>query len=183
MRSKDKNKWLYIGCYLIILYSLVFASNSYGQVETTPLQFLKKQEMRHKDIKGEIYLGRVMTITYPIYDVDADEKYHPILLELTDVLKSPLRENYRLVLKGYSDSRGPALENMKLSVKRAENLKGLLIKKYYMKEIRITTQGLGEIEPVASNKTEEGRGLNRRVEVHIYGNVSEAVRFIEKQEE
>ena len=72
---------------------------------------------------------------------------------------------------------------MGLSLKRAEKLKRLLMGKYYMDEKRITTEGHGEADPVASNATAEGRGLNRRVEIHVHGDVSEAVRFIEKQEE
>ena len=46
-----------------------------------------------------------------------------------------------------------------------------------MKEARITAEGFGVEEPVASNETREGRGLNRRVEIHVYGDVSDAVRF------
>jgi len=52
-----------------------------------------------------------------------------------------------------------------------------------MKKERITTKGHGEKDPVASNETADGRRLNRRVEIHIYGDVSAAVKFIEKQEE
>ena len=166
---------------LMVLF--IMAPDSYGQAEQTPLQFLRGQEVKLKDTKGEVCLGKALTITYPAYDVDSDEIYHPFFLELSDILKSPLRKNYRIIVKGYSDNTGSALENLGLSVKRAESLKKLLIKKYYMKEKRITTQGHGEADPVASNKTAEDRKLNRRVEIHIYGDVSEAVRFIERQGE
>ena len=96
------------------------------------------------------------------------------------MIKSPLRKNYRIVIRGYTDSTGNARENLEISVKRAENLKQLFIEKYYIEADRITTEGHGEADPVASNKTAEERELNRRVEIHIYGDVSEAVKFIEK---
>ena len=124
-----------------------------------------------------------MTINYQAYAIEADTGYHPFLLELTDVLKTPLRKNYKIIIKGYSDNSGPGRKNMTLSVKRAEGLKKLFTEKYYMREERITTEGHGEKDPVASNETAEGRRLNRRVEIHIYGDISEAVKFIEKQEE
>ena len=172
-----------ISFFIAPLLLLITANQSYCHEGITPLQFLKEQEREHKDAKGEIYLGRVMTLIYPAYGVDAAKKYHPFLLELTDILKSPLRKDYRLVLKGYTDSRGSKETNMGLSRKRAENLKKLLIKKYYMKKHRITTEAHGSADPVASNETAEGRRLNRRVEIHIHGDVSEAVRFIDKGEE
>lgn len=151
-------------------------ATSFAQTEITPLQFFKDQEMKNKDKKGEIYLGKVMILLYPSYTVDPDKRYHPLLLELTDLLKTPLRENYRLVLKGFSDSSGSVDANLSLSKKRAETLKRTLIRKYYMKEGRITAEGFGPENPMASNETLEGRNLNRRVEIHVYGDVSEAVR-------
>ena len=124
-----------------------------------------------------------MTLLYPAYTIKAQRDYFPLFLELTDILKSPLRKKYRMVLKGYTDDLGDERENLEISVKRVENLKQLLIDKYYMDGERISTEGHGETDPIASNDSTEGRRLNRRVEIHIYGDVSEAVKFIEKQEE
>lgn len=166
----------------ILLVHLV-SYNTHSQIKTTPLEFLKDQEIKYKDTRGEVYLGKVLTLNYPAYAVDADKKYHSLLLELTDVLKTPLRRSYRIVLKGYSDNSGSSEENMRLSIERAETLKRRLIERYFMEEKRIIAKGYGEADPVASNETAEGRRLNRRVEVHIYGDVSKAVRFIERWEE
>ena len=123
-----------------------------------------------------------MTLYYPARGVMADKKYHPYLLELTDVLKTPLRKNYRLTLKGFSDRSGPADVNMRLSIKRVESLKTLLVKVYLMKGERISLEAHGEAEPVASNETVEGRSRNRRVEIHVNGDITEAVRFLESEE-
>lgn len=147
--------------------------------ETTPLGFLKKQEVLHRDEGGEVYLGKVMTVNYEAYALEMDPRYHGLVLELTDVIKTPLRKNYRLVLRGYSDNSGPPEKNLALSRERAEHLKTTLTRKYFMDGKRITTEGYGEKDPVASNESARGRSLNRRVEIHVYGDVSEAVRFSE----
>ena len=156
---------------------------SFAGSKTTPLDILKEREVEYGNARGEVYLGKVMTLVYPAYAIEADDQYHSFLLELTDVLKTPLRDNYRIVLKGYSDRSGSPGANLDLSRKRSEALKKLLIDKYFMCAERITAEAYGEANPVASNETSEGRGLNRRVEVHIYGDVSEAVRTMDIQEE
>ncbi|MEW6669296.1 MAG: OmpA family protein [Thermodesulfobacteriota bacterium] len=168
----------------MLLVLCLLASNPGGilfaQTEPSPLQFLKEQERKNKDQKGEVYLGKVMTLIYPAYKAEPPQSYHLLLLELTDVLKTPLRENYRLVLKGYSDSSGSPEDNTLLSRRRADTLKKTLVRKYYFSESRITAEGFGASAPVAPNETPEGRRLNRRVEIHVYGNVSEAVRFTDR---
>ncbi|MBN2125007.1 MAG: OmpA family protein [Deltaproteobacteria bacterium] len=172
---------IFLCCLSLLLFLGIPNARCQGQI--SPLEFLKAQELRNRDAPGEVYLGNVMSLSYPPNAVAPAEKYYPFLLELTDVLKTPLRDNYRLVLKGYSDSSGSPEANMALSVKRARALSELLVVTYYMKMERIVTEGCGSRDPVASNATAEGRALNRRVEIHVYGNVSEAVRFREKQEE
>ncbi|MFC1824870.1 OmpA family protein [Thermodesulfobacteriota bacterium] len=179
--GKGKKSFLFMLISTVVL--ALSQGISFGQVETTPLQFLKQQEMKHREIRGEVYLGNVLTLNYPAYSEEAPAKYHALLLELTDVLQTPLRKSYRLVLKGYTDSRGSADINLKLSRQRGEKLKGMLIKKYYMPKERITFEGHGADNQVASNATAEGRRQNRRVEIHVYGDVSQAVRFIETEEE
>lgn len=156
---------------------------SFAGSNATPLDILQEREALHANSKGEIYLGKVMILVYPAYAIQADDQYHPFLLELTDVLKTPLRDNYRIVLRGYSDGSGSTGANLDLSRKRSEALKRRLIDKYFMNAERIAAEAYGEANPVASNETPEGRELNRRVEVHIYGDVSEAVRYMDIQEE
>lgn len=149
----------------------------------SPLQFLKDQEAKHKDAKGEVYLGIVMTLTYPAKGIEVGEAYFPFLLELTDVLKTPLRRNYRLLLKGFTDSLESRGSNLVLSRRRAENLKNLLLEKYYMKKERITIEGDSSNAPVPSSERAGGGQPNGRVEIHVYGDVSEAVRFTDKGRE
>ena len=69
---------------------------------------------------------------------------------------------------GHTDSIGSDAYNQKLSVRRAESVKAYLVSKG-VEPNRIYTEGKGEKQPVASNKTAEGRQKNRRVEIEVIG--------------
>jgi len=69
---------------------------------------------------------------------------------------------------GHTDSIGADAYNQKLSVRRAESVKAYLVSKGVAPN-RIYTEGKGEKQPVASNKTKEGRAKNRRVEIEVIG--------------
>ena len=67
-------------------------------------------------------------------------------------------------LTGYADSSGPDAYNLKLSKRRAQSVKKYLISNGIDAD-RLVCDGKGEINPVATNKTKEGRAQNRRVEI------------------
>ena len=69
---------------------------------------------------------------------------------------------------GHTDSIGSDAYNQKLSVRRAESVKAYLVSKG-VEPNRIYTEGKGEKQPVASNKTADGRQKNRRVEIEVIG--------------
>ena len=69
---------------------------------------------------------------------------------------------------GHADSIGTDAYNQKLSVRRAESVKAYLVSKG-VEPNRIYTEGKGEKQPVATNKTAEGRAKNRRVEIEVIG--------------
>jgi len=73
-----------------------------------------------------------------------------------------------IIAVGHTDSVGTDAYNQKLSVKRAEAIKAYLVSKGVEKN-RIYTEGKGEKQPVADNKTTEGRAKNRRVEIEVVG--------------
>jgi outer membrane protein OmpA-like peptidoglycan-associated protein len=74
--------------------------------------------------------------------------------------------NAGVQLSGYTDSIGRPEANRKLSVGRANAVRDQLAKAG-ISPSRITTQGLGEENPIASNDTDEGRAKNRRVELTV----------------
>jgi outer membrane protein OmpA-like peptidoglycan-associated protein len=73
----------------------------------------------------------------------------------------------KIRLDGYTDSIGSDAYNMKLSERRATAVKNYLIKEAGVDSSKITAVGHGEADPVADNKTAQGRAKNRRVEISI----------------
>ena len=73
-----------------------------------------------------------------------------------------------IIAVGHTDSIGTDAYNQKLSVRRSEAVKAYLTSKGIERN-RIYTEGKGEKQPVADNKTREGRAKNRRVEIEVVG--------------
>ena len=73
-----------------------------------------------------------------------------------------------IIAVGHTDSVGGDAYNQKLSIRRSEAVKAYLVSKGIEKN-RVYTEGKGEKQPVADNKTSEGRAKNRRVEIEVVG--------------
>ena len=70
---------------------------------------------------------------------------------------------------GHTDSKGTDEYNQKLSEQRAQSVVQYLVGSKNVDASRMTSVGFGESQPVADNETDEGRELNRRVELKITG--------------
>jgi outer membrane protein OmpA-like peptidoglycan-associated protein len=84
-----------------------------------------------------------------------------VVKEIASVLKE---NNIKVKVIGHTSSDGDDQANMELSKKRAAAVKDLLVNEFAIDESRLQTEGKGETQPVADNKTKEGKVLNRRVE-------------------
>jgi len=73
-----------------------------------------------------------------------------------------------IIAVGHTDSVGTDAYNQRLSVRRAEAVKAYLVSKGIERN-RVYTEGKGEKQPVADNRTKEGRAKNRRVEIEVVG--------------
>jgi OOP family OmpA-OmpF porin len=73
---------------------------------------------------------------------------------------------YSAKIVGYTDSRGSAHYNQKLSENRANAVKNMIIEKGVPAN-KISSVGMGEVSPVADNATSEGRAQNRRIEAEL----------------
>ncbi|WAN08388.1 OmpA family protein [Stutzerimonas balearica] len=71
------------------------------------------------------------------------------------------------VLEGHTDSVGTDAYNQRLSERRAQAVREVLVNQYGVAGSRVDSVGYGESRPVADNSTEEGRAINRRVEAEV----------------
>ncbi|MDT0136285.1 outer membrane protein OmpA [Acidovorax sp. PRC11] len=89
--------------------------------------------------------------------------------KLDDLVSKVKNVNLEVIIAvGHTDSIGTDAYNQKLSVRRAEAVKAYLVSKGIEKN-RVYTEGKGEKQPIADNKTKEGRAKNRRVEIEVVG--------------
>lgn len=116
-------------------------------------------------------IGEGIAVTFEsglLYDFDSDN------------VKATARKNLRtlaqsldkypgsdILIIGHTDAVGPASYNQGLSDRRASAAADYLVNQG-VSRTRVSTRGMGETDPVATNDTEGGRQLNRRVEVAIY---------------
>ena len=70
-------------------------------------------------------------------------------------------------ISGHTDNVGSDKYNLGLSQRRAASVKQYLVEKFSLAPERLTTEGYGETKPIATNKTKEGRQLNRRIETNF----------------
>ena len=117
--------------------------------------------------------GFVVTLGDVLFEVDRAE-LKPGAARTLDQLATALNDDRRstISIEGHTDSTGSAQHNESLSLNRAESVKAYLVRRG-VDPVRVTTQGLGQDYPVASNSTEAGRQQNRRVEVIVQTNVAQ----------
>ena len=89
----------------------------------------------------------------------------PILDVAVDQLKKWVYP-YTLVINGYTDDKGTAEYNQKLSERRANSVLNYFASKG-IASTKMKAFGYGLLDPIASNATDEGRALNRRVELDL----------------
>jgi len=115
---------------------------------------------------GDIVRSGHASIYGILFDTDkADLKPESdaALKEIVKLLKD--NPTLRLHVVGHTDSTGSLEHNMALSGRRAEAVTKMLTTKYGVATNRLRAHGIGPIAPVATNRTEEGKALNRRVEL------------------
>ena len=103
------------------------------------------------------------------FDFDKSALKADAKAKLDDLVAKTRGLNLEVIIAvGHTDSVGADAYNQKLSVARSEAVKAYLVSKGVEKN-RVYTEGKGEKQPVADNKTAEGRAKNRRVEIEVVG--------------
>ena len=120
-------------------------------------------------------IGEGITVTFPdglLFGFDSD-RLSPAAADNLRRFAASLSKypNTRTLIVGYTDSDGSFDYNMDLSVRRAQSAANFIAGEG-VDRARIGTAGRGEDEPIATNGSDAGRQLNRRVEVAIYANAA-----------
>lgn len=103
-------------------------------------------------------------VTFDFARYDLKPQFYPALNTVANTLKS---YNQTMVeVSGHTDSIGSDAANQTLSERRANAVAGYLVGQGVLRE-RFEVVGMGERYPVASNDTDSGRALNRRVEIRL----------------
>ena len=103
-------------------------------------------------------------VTFATASANIDSRFYAVLDDVAQVLNTYDQSIVDIV--GHADSRGELAYNQTLSEQRASSVAGYLINRGVLRE-RLYVAGMGETAPIASNDTEQGRALNRRVEIVI----------------
>jgi len=143
------------------------ANNGMYNVQMVEKQLMKQDVTANADaLSGSIKeTGRVAV--YGIYfdtgKADLKPESEPALAEIVKMLKADA--SLKVYLVGHTDNVGQFAHNIKLSQDRAASVVNALVGKHGIAAARLTPFGAGPAAPVASNKTDEGRAKNRRVEL------------------
>ncbi len=123
--------------------------------------------------KAPIATEQVELEVSDIYNTDSFVKYFPfnqtrLPEELTDFLdqlaERVVTEEKKVIIRGHTDSQGEKEKNFKVGLRRAKKVRDHLMERGVDRS-DIETTSDGEDNPIASNKTEEGRRQNRRIEI------------------
>ncbi|MFT3844031.1 MAG: OmpA family protein [Lacibacter sp.] len=149
------------------------ADHFFAQSENLNLDSLVKAG--YKEIHKDLYLvpievGQIVRLNNVFFDFDKWDLRPESFIELGRVI-SMLKDNpaISIELSAHTDSKGSDEYNFKLSDSRAKSCVEYIISKGISPE-RVLSKGYGETVPVATNETDEGRQLNRRVEFKILKN-------------
>lgn len=95
------------------------------------------------------------------------DQYKPEIAKVAEKLAEYPNATARI--EGHTDNTGPRALNERLSLARANSVKSALVSEYNVDAARLATQGFAWDQPIADNKTKEGRAMNRRVFATISG--------------
>jgi outer membrane protein OmpA-like peptidoglycan-associated protein len=122
---------------------------------------------RFATVKSEAR-GKIITLNGSVLFTTGTARLLPSARERLDEVAAALETEHgaKFTIKGFTDARGTAERNLKLSQARADSVRDYLVSQG-VEEERVRAIGMGEDSPVASNTTPDGRANNRRVEIIV----------------
>jgi outer membrane protein OmpA-like peptidoglycan-associated protein len=137
-----------------------------SSIKKAPDAFKKDIPIIWDTIPVEKNTGDTLILPDVLFNFDSSTLNPKFIKELDALIgKLKTRQFSGLEITGHTDNIGRAAYNLDLSARRAKTIKEYLIKKLGIKASVISTRGMGEKYPRATNATAEGRQMNRRVEI------------------
>jgi outer membrane protein OmpA-like peptidoglycan-associated protein len=131
--------------------------------------YIVERKLMEQTIEANFILDEIINKGFIALDIHFDfgkstvkPESMPIIEELYTLLKT--NPDLKVSIEGHTDNVGNAASNQALSEQRAQSVMNLLIAKGISKD-RLSFKGWGQNNPVADNRTEEGKAKNRRVEI------------------
>ncbi len=140
----------------------------YGRIEDVVVKHIPKEITKEvvveKPVKAAPEKWVLVGVNFDSNSSKLTDASYPILYDAAKtLLKNP---DVKVSVEGYTDNIGSESYNKSLSQKRADIVKNYLVSKGVAAG-RITAVGMGENNPVADNKTADGRAMNRRIEFKV----------------
>jgi OOP family OmpA-OmpF porin len=170
--SKDGQEWIEIGKISggradIDISPFVNSGDTFHYVRLTDLKTDCGGAWPGADIDAVGAIGSAIQISLKssvLFDFDKStlkEELHNAALKIKEF------SNVRIIIEGHTDNYGTDAYNLDLSMRRAASVKDYFLSQEGMESYKIESRGFGESRPITSNDTEEGRAMNRRVEIII----------------
>ena len=144
------------------------AKSPVAEPEHTPDVLTKRGAGRKADERASLSFARRAPPELTIYFVRDSNELRPSEITKLDKVAETVSQQpeAKLILNGYTDSVGSSDYNFMIAESRASTIKLYLVAKG-INPLQITVVGKGARDFVATNDSEEGRSLNRRVEIQI----------------
>jgi OOP family OmpA-OmpF porin len=174
-RSLDDDATYLLTAMKANTYAMVMASSSWGHPENVfyvvNVVDTKPMESGMVTVRAEEMRNDITSVGHtPIYGVYFDTGKWDIkpasaatLSEISKLLGS--NPALKLHVVGHTDNVGGYASNMTLSKQRATAVVNALVGQYHIAASRLDAAGIGSLSPVATNRTDDGRAKNRRVEL------------------
>jgi OmpA-OmpF porin, OOP family len=143
------------------------ANNGQYSVHVVEKQLMKQDVVANSEAMSDSIKETGRVAVYGLFfdtgKAELKPESEPALAEIVKMLKADT--NLKVYVVGHTDNAGQFAYNVKLSQDRAASVVNVLVNKYGIAAARLTPFGAGPVAPVASNKTDEGKAKNRRVEL------------------
>jgi OOP family OmpA-OmpF porin len=157
IQKDGKETWIEVRCYSGIMFRLSIVER----------EIMKQEIVADANAMGDDIKRTGHVSVYGIYFDSGKTELKPesdtAIVQISILLKN--NESLKLYVVGHTDNVGTIDANMKLSKDRADAVVNALITRYTIPAARLKSYGVASLAPVASNDTEEGRAMNRRVEL------------------